>query len=275
MAKIHKYTDYDLVSRSQVDPTTALANSDGLLIGRGAIRGASVVHKFGRNATVPNGSWAGILDSAAQFPWLTAASAVRIKASGNAADNGAASPLQAGAWTVTIQGLSATGVEQSETVTALGASASAPTQKTFLRVYRAWVATSGTYTGVNTGNIVIETTGGTTLIRITAGEGQTQFGAYTIPLGKVGYLASVVVQVDGLKTADFRLFTRANCTTTTAPFTSKRLKYYWDGVTDVSTVNPKTPVLALPALTDIWMEAYGSGAITQATANMEIILFDV
>ena len=274
MAKIHKYTDYDLVSRSQVDPTTALANSDGLLIGRGAIRGASVVHKFGRNPDVPNGTWEGVLQAAAQFPWLTAAIEVRIKASGDENDDGTSSPLGTGAWSVTIQGLDATGAFVQETVATKGASASEPTTTKFLRVFRAWVATAGAYGGSNTAAIVIETTGGTALIQITAAESQTQFCGYTIPLGKVAYLVSVMVQCDAAKAADFRLFTRANCTTTTAPFTAKRLKYYWDGVFGQVLVKPVTPLLVLPALTDIWIEASGGGAGTEVAANMELIVFD-
>jgi len=267
--KIPAYDDYPQIGRLRLDPALALANSEPLLIRRGLVTGASIVHKFGRNPAVPNGSWAGILTSSAQFVWLTAASAVRVKAGGNSADtsNGA------GARTVTIQGLSATGAEVTATVTLAGASASAATTQTFLRVYRAWVETAGTYTGNNTGNVVIETTGGTALIQITAGEGQTQYCAYTIPLGKTGYLANVTVQADSLKPADFRLFTRGPCTTVTAPFPAKRLKYYWDGISGKASSQTRTSILAMPALTDIWIEAQGSSA-TEATADMEIILFD-
>ena len=272
--KIPVYDNYPQIGRLRLDPALALANSDPLLIRRGLVTGASVVHKFGRNPAVPNGSWEGILTSAAQFVWPTTATTVRVKASGNAADDGSSSPLGAGARTVTVQGLDATGAEVSATLTTVGASASASTTQTFLRVYRAWVATAGAYTGTNTGDVVIETTAGTALIQITAGEGQSQYCAYTIPLGKTGYLASVTVQVDASKAADFRLFTRASMTTITAPFLAKRVKFYWDGVLGAETIKPLTPFQALPALTDIWIEARGGGAITEATADMEIILFD-
>jgi len=272
---IPKYYNYPMIGRTRNDADIALANSDPLLIRRGLIEGASIVHKFGRNPDVPNGSWEGVLQAAAQFPWLTAASAVRVKSGGNAADDGTASPQGAGALTVTIQGVDATGAEITETVTTAGAAASAPTTQLFLRVYRAWVASAGAYTGNNTDDIVIETTGGTALIQITAGEGQTQFCGYTIPLGKTGYLASAMVQADAAKAADFRLFTRADCTTVTAPFQAKRLKYFWDGVLGQAEVRPFTPILTLPALTDIWIEARGGGAGTECTADMEILIFDV
>ena len=272
--KIPKYDDYPQIGRLRLDPSLALANSDPLLIRRGLVTGASVVHKFGRNPGVPNGTWEGVLQVAAQFPWLTAAIAVRVKAGGDGADSGTSSPLGAGAQTVTIQGIDATGAEITETVTTAGTSASAPTTALFLRVYRAWVAAAGAYTGNNTAAVVIETTGGTALIQITAGEGQTQFCGYTIPLGKTGYLASVMVQADAAKAADFRLFTRANCTTVAAPFPAKRLKYFWDGVLGQVEVRPVTPMLRLPALTDVWIEARGGGAGTEVCADMEIIIYD-
>ena len=267
---IPTYDDYPQIGRLRLDPSLALANSDPILIRRGLVTGASIVHKFGRNPDVPNGTWEGVLQAAAQFPWLTAASAVRIRSGGNGADTGNG----AGARTVTIQGIDATGVEITETVTTAGAAASSPTTALFLRVYRAWVATAGTYTGANTAAVIIETTGGTALVQITAGEGQTQFCGYTIPLGKTGYLASVMVQADAAKAADFRLFTRADCTTVTAPFQAKRLKFFWDGVLGQVEVKPFTPMLRIPALTDIWIEARGGGAGTEVSADMEIIIFD-
>ena len=270
---IPEYYNYPLIGRTRNDAEIAQANSDPLLIRRGLIQGASLVHKFGRNSGVPNGSWEGVLQATAQFTWLQAATTVRVKAGGNVADDGTSSPLGAGAQAVTIQGLDATGVEVSETVTTAGAAASAYTTTEFIRVYRAWVSAAGTYTGNNTANIMIED-GSNDLILIAAGEGQTQFCGYTIPLGKTGYLASVLVQADGAKAADFRLFTRENILETSAPYTAKRLKYYWDGVLGVSVVRTLTPILRIPALTDIWIEAQGGSVGTEVTADMEIVLYD-
>ena len=49
----------------------------------GSIPGVSVIHKFGRNTAVPNGSWEGVLEAGAQFYFPTTATTVRIKAGGN------------------------------------------------------------------------------------------------------------------------------------------------------------------------------------------------
>ena len=116
------------------DPSMAMANSDPMLVRRGLVDGASIVHKYGRNDALPNGSWEGILQVAAQFPWLTAATTVRIKAGGNAADDGTVSPLGAGALEVTVQGLNAAGAEVTEAITTNGASASTSTTTEFFRV---------------------------------------------------------------------------------------------------------------------------------------------
>ena len=106
---IPKYFDYPTIGRVRNDAQVAMANSNPILIARGLIDGATVVHKFGRNADVANATWEGVLQTAAQFPWLTAATTVRVKAGGNAADDVSSSPLGAGAHEITVQGLSAAG----------------------------------------------------------------------------------------------------------------------------------------------------------------------
>lgn len=231
-----------------------------------------LVHKFGRNAAVPNGSWA-FVNNLGFTGWpLSQPRAVRIKAGGNANDTAAGT----GAREITIQGLdlASGGEEVTETITTAGASASAVTTKLWYRIHRAWVSSAGTYGAANTGAITIEnSTGGTDLIKIEVEEGQTQFAGYTIPLGYTAYLLSLHVTVDGLKPADIRLFTRADILDyTTAPFASKRLRLYFDGISGSFNYTPKSPEFSIPALSDIWVEAQGSGALTEVSANFELLL---
>lgn len=274
--KIPKYYDYEMIGRTRMDADIAMANGDPMLIARGLVDGVSLVHKFGRNAVVPNGTWEGVLQASAQFYWPQTATTVRIAAGGDAADDAAASPQAAGAWEVTVQGITAAGVETSEAIATAGTGASIATTTQFLRVYRAWVSSAGTYTGNNTANIVIEDgAGANDLITILAGEGQTQFCAWTVPAGKVALLASVMVQADAAKAADFRLFTRENATDVAVPFSPKRLRYFWDGVLGNSLLKPVTPILSASAFTDIWIEARGGGAGTEVSADMELIVYDV
>jgi len=238
---------------------------------KGNVPGHSMVHKFGRNSAVPNGTWA-FINSLGLTSWpLSAATTVRVKAGGNAADtsNGA------GAREVTVQGIDSNFAETSEAIATAGASASSATTASFWRVHRAWVSAAGTYGGANTGTITIENSaGGTNLIQITAGEGQTQFTAYTIPVSKTGYLLSIHVNVDALKPADIRVFTRDNIDTTSAPVKSKRLKLFFDGVIGEHIYVPRGPELSINAKSDIWVEARGGGASTEVTCDFELLLVD-
>lgn len=239
---------------------------------KGTIPGHSLVHKFGRNASVPNGTFEGVNQLSASFNFLTAATTVRIKAGGNAADAVAGN----GARTVKINGLDNTGAFATETINTNGVGASSNTSTSFWRVFRAYVATCGTYGGSNTAQIIIENSGGgTDLISIATGEGQSKYGAYAIPLGKTGYLLDVLVEADAAKAADFRVCTRGDLTdASSAPFSPVRVRLYFDGVLGQATIDPHSPILSLPALTDIWVDAEGGGAQTEVSCDFEILLVD-
>jgi len=238
---------------------------------KGLIPGHSLVHKFGRNDAVPNGSWA-FVNLLIFTAWpLSAATTVRIKAGGNAADTAAG----AGAQEVTVQGIDSTLAELSETIATAGASASSATTASFWRVHRAWVSSVGTYGAANTAAITIENSGGgTDLIEIAAGEGQTQFAGWSVPTGKTAYLRSITVTVDAGKAADIRLFTRADYNDAADPMKSKRLRLYFDGVLGVLNYTPASPLGGFAALTDIWFEANGSGAQTEVSVDFELLVVD-
>lgn len=239
---------------------------------KGSIAGHSLVHKFGRNAAVPNGSFEGINQLSAAFNFLTAATTVRVKAGGNAADDAGG----VGAREVTVEGLDDTGAYASEAIATAGASASSATTTSFWRVFRVYVSSCGTYGAANTAVITIENSGGgTDLIMIAAVEGQSQYGAYAVPLAKTGYLLSVKVEADAAKAADFILCIRENLTdASSAPFSPRRIKFYWDGVLGSDTLDPNSPLLVMNALTDVWIEAEGGGAATEVSCDFEILLVD-
>lgn len=247
------------------------ASRDFLIeVQKGNMDGHSMVHKFGRNDAVPSGSWAFVnLLGFTAWP-LSAATTVRIKAGGDAADTAAGN----GAREVTVQGIDSTGAEISEAIATAGAAASSATTASFWRIHRAWVSAVGTYGAGNTGVVTIENSGGgTDLIKIAASEGQTQFAGYTVPTGKTAYLLGLHLTVDAAKAANFRVFTRGDITDTTAPMKSKRLRLFFDGVLGTLIYKPSGPEMAIDALSDIWIEAYGSAA-TEASANLELLLVD-
>lgn len=253
-----------------IDSNPLFAREDFYVqVQEGKIPGYSVVHKFGRNDAVPSGTWAFVnLLGFTAWP-LAAATKVRIKAGGNAADVAGG----AGALGVDIAGIDGNGNDVNEIIATAGASASALTDILFFRVQRAFNSGVGTYGAANTDDIIIENgTGGTDLIKIAADEGQTQFGGFTIPLGCTAYLLSAFITVDGVKPADIRIITREDALDVVAPMASKRLRKYFDGVLGELLFKPVAPWIKLNALTDIWAEARGSGAQTEASVDFELLM---
>ena len=247
-----------------------ITNKDFLIeVQMGNVPGHSLVHKFGRNDAVPT-SWEFVnLLGFTSWP-LSAATTVRIKAGGDAADDASG----AGAREVTVQGIDSTGAEISEAIVTAGVAASSATTALFWRIHRAWVSSAGTYGAANTAAVTIENgSGGTDLIQIGTEEGQTQFAGYTIPAGKTGYLLSAHFSVDAANSANFRVYTRDDITDTTAPMKSKRLHLFFDGVISELTYKPRSPGAPLTALSDFWVEAIGSIA-TEVSAEFEILLVD-
>ena len=248
----------------------------GLNISAGRITGTSAVHKFGANLAIPN-SFTPVTRGGV-YPMVLAAAAttLRIKAGGNAADTAAG----AGAREITLQGLDETGAEVSEAVATAGASASSSTTATFIRVYRAWVSASGTYAtpagGSHVADIVIEDTAGTqdwgTIPLNGFGMAQSTIAAYTVPLGKTAYMQSWLLQVDSNKTVDFMFYVRENILEAAAPFSGYRMKFGAFGVADNISVKPHTPAGPFPALTDlVWMAKVATGTGI-AAADFELII---
>ena len=130
-------------------------------VSRGSIFNATSIYRMGTGLVATE--YVPIADVLAyRTPQAGSATALRIKAGGNAADDAAG----AGARSVRLTGLSATGAVVSETLATAGASASAATTQTFIRLFDAEVIDSGTYgtqsVGSHVGDIVIENASGGT-----------------------------------------------------------------------------------------------------------------
>ncbi len=237
-------------------------------VAKGNIAEHSVVAKFGHNEDIINGVWGLISSSHPSGAFPVSGSTVRVKAGGNAADIEGG----LGAHEITIVGINEDLVEVSEDIITSGVNQSLSTTNIFWRVYRAFVSKCGTYSEANIGDIIIENA--EDMLFISADEGQSEHGAYTIPSGKKGYLVAVRLTVNSNKAADFRLFTRDNITDAIAPFSPKKLRFSYNGVLGQVGHTSVAPSLELPALTDIWVEARGGGANTEASADFEILLVD-
>ncbi len=239
-----------------------------LEVSLGNVPGHNIVHKFGRNDSILNSVWDLISPTGPSGAFPASGSPVRIKAGGDGTDIISGS----GAREITVVGIDTNLQEITETIATSGASASLYTTASFWRVYRAYVSSVGTYNGNNVGNITMENSDDKAIIL--AGEGQTQHGGFSIPTGKTGYLLNVHIMTDANKAADFRLFTRENFNDTTAPMSPKRLRLYFDGILGYMGIQPNSPMLMLPALSDIWFEARGGGAGTEVSIDFDILMID-
>jgi hypothetical protein len=238
---------------------------------KGEIPRHSMVHKFGRNDAIPNGSWE-FINLLGNTSWpLSEPTTIRIAVSGDPWDVVDGS----GAREITVQGIDDSFNEVSETLDTSGAGISANSETLFWRVHRAWVSNVGVYGAANQADIDIEDSAGVSdLIRIGSGEGQSQFCAWTVPINKTAYFLGLHAHVDTNKTADIRVFSRENIDNTGANIASKRLKLYFDGVQGNMDYSPDGPDFVLPAKSDVWVEAYGDGQGSEVSCDFELLVVE-
>lgn len=250
----------------------------GLQIAQGSVDGQSPIHKFGHNHLVgttyvpiaAGGVW--------QTPQVSGATTLRVKAGGHANDTAAGT----GAREVTLYGCDATGADIEESLVTAGASASASTTLSFLRLTRIIVTASGTYASATAGShsadVVIENTAGTadwgTLPVESFAFSQSQIGAYTVPLGKTGYVLGMQIDVDSNKTVDALFFQRQNILETAAPYTAMRAIQEFAGVTGSLSTKFKVPLGPFPANTDMGFMAKVASGTASVSVDFAIVLID-
>lgn len=175
-----------------------------LAIAEGVVTNHSLMLKFGRNPDIDTTEET-IWEGGGIYPFQS--SAVSLEILSASADDASAGT---GARTVTLIGLDANHAEQTQTITLNGTNAVAITG-TWLRVHRCSVTTAGTG-NVNAGLLTVRIAGGgTTLLVIGAGNGQTLMAVYTIPAGYTGYMLAYYASANASPTApysDVKLFTR-------------------------------------------------------------------
>jgi hypothetical protein len=245
----------------------------------GSMNQAHVHHQFGRNVLVGT-TYAPVSDTGLyRTPQPAAATALRIKAGGNAADtaNGA------GARSVKLWGLNASGDEITDIIATNGASASAATAVTFIRLYLAEVYESGTYgtatAGSHLGNITIENAAGTEdwgQIQLNGfPSGTTGIGSITVPRNHVGLITSIHInpEIQANKTTDVLILKRESILQTAAPY--KPIIKIQEVIGMVSNFGITFDMpLVVPELSDIGVLAKvtsGTGAIS---IDMEVIFLE-
>ena len=235
----------------------------------------SVIHKFGTNENVGTSFVPISRGGVYQVP--TTATALEVVSS-DANDTAAGS----GARTVTIIGLDSNWVEVSQTVSMNGTTAVAiPTSLT--RVYRATVATSGTYAnaaaGSHAGTITVQGAGGgATWLQIYFTDfprGQSQCGIYTIPSGKTGVVYFHYISVDSNKSADVVFFRRENADTVAAPYSAMKANIELIGLSGIinllDSASPQGPFVGPCDIGFMGKFGTGTGGIS---VDYEIVLYN-
>lgn len=236
---------------------------------------AHVHHQFGRNIACPT-TYVPVTDNGFyRTPQPAAATQLRIKAGGNAADT----VDGAGARSVRLWGLNASGDEVVEIISTAGASASASTTNSFIRLYQAEVYDSGTYgtqaAGSHVGNITIENAAGTedwAQIQLNGfPSGITGIGSITVPRNHVGLLSSMQINVDQTKTTDVLILKREGILQSSAPYKPIQKLQEFIGVSRSITITFDIP-LKFPELTDLGVLAKVSNGTGAVSIDMEVLM---
>jgi hypothetical protein len=240
---------------------------------------AHVHHQFGRNIASAT-SYQPVSDIGVyRTPQVGAVTPLRVKAGGNAADTANGS----GARSVKLYGLNASGNEITEILATAGASASASTTQSFLRLYLVEVYESGTYgtqsAGSHAGNITIENAAGTedwAQIQLNSfPSGTTGIGTITVPRNHVGLVTSIHInpEAGGTKTTDVIILKREAILQTTAPYKPITKVQEFIGLVDSIEISFDMP-LRFPELTDIGVLAKVSSGTGAVSIDMEVIMLE-
>jgi len=170
--------------------------AERIFLANGQVINTSFVHKFGAVPAMSVNQTGSVWDiNDTLYPWsaFDTAGVLTIPAV-NASDNG---------HTVTVLGLDNNYDEVTENFV-ISSSGTVTGTQTFKRVYRAFMSNGG---ATNVGNINVQR-GGTTVLRITAGKGQTLMAIYTVPKGYNAFLTKGVMTCQASADATGEMFVR-------------------------------------------------------------------
>jgi len=225
-----------------------------LSIAQGEVNGHSGVHKFGAVPAMSQNTTGTVWDvNDTTYPWSSWDTAGTVSISTvNASDNGK---------TVTLVGLDANYEDQTEEVV-VSSSGAVTTTKTWKRLYRAYISTGED----NVGNITVQK-GGTTVLQITAGKGQTLMAIYTVPANHTAYLICGVCSVQDGADATGNMFVRYDGQS------SFRIGHSFEVAGKGGPYSHKFAVpIRLPAKTDIDVRATVRSNNARVTAAFDMIL---
>lgn len=239
---------------------SVLPIADGLAVARGLITGQTAFRLFGANQAVPTSE--SVISLTGTF-WQPTVAATLEAISTSVNDTAAGT----GARTITVEGLDSNFNALSATITMNGNAATSATASSFIRVHRAYVATTGTYAGNNEGAITVRVIGaGATAQTIALGRGQTQHSGYTVPAGYTLYVEDIHISVSATRAVTIFFYQAQNADDVTTPFSAKRLVNEFDFVNGPVDFNYDTAPMAFSAKTDLWF----TGLVASSTGEASV-----
>ena len=246
-----------------------------IAVKQGNVEGSFIVNKFGRNANVGTSFVPVSVGGLYPRKQPTGATTLRIKAGGDANDTATGT----GAREVTIEGINATGSLTQEAITTAGASASTNTTNTFIRVFRAWVSESGSYSGAShASSITIEDSSSTedwiTIDATETEEGQSECAVYTVPKGYNAYVFDIYPTIESNKLVSLRFFKQGGVLSESAPYEAKRSQISWSGLSQSPNSVPGI-FGAFETGTDIGFMAKVSTGTAHVAVDFSILLVEI
>jgi hypothetical protein len=245
-------------------------------IARGLASGCRSFNKFGRNTSVGSSFVPVSRSGFYRTPQANAHVHLRIKAGGNANDTANGS----GAREIVLIGIDEFGDYTTQALATAGASASAQTSKSFIRLFDVYVSKSGTYSTQtarsHAGTITIENAAGgedwAVIADGTLARGKTEMAVYTTPRDRSAAVRNVTISSDSDKKANIVLYKRENILEVAAPYSSMLMVTEYpqsSGLIDVVF----DPPLYFPPLCDFGFLANVSASTVDVSVNMDIIEF--
>ncbi len=243
---------------------------------KGNVPGHSIVNKFGRNPEVSTLMSFISISGEYQTP-LTAQTLEILSSDVDDTYNGT------GAWSMIVFGLDEDFKEISSTVN-LNGTTPVELDKQFIRVFRAYVISSGTYAttsvGSHEGTLTLRNSGGGVIwteITIISGMGigQSQIGAYTIPVGYTAYLLSKSITIESNKPTSLYFFKRENSEDTSSPHSGiMRLFEENDGLEVPYSIQTNAPLSKFPERTDVGFFAKTSIGTASVSTEFQLLLVE-
>ena len=249
----------------------------GAQVSRGNMHLAHVHHQFGRNIACPT-TYVPVTDNGIyRTPQVAGATALRIKAGGNAADTAAGT----GARSIKLHGLNATGDEITEVIATAGTAASIATTQTFMRLYLAEVYECGTYgtqsAGSHVGDITIENAAGTedwAEIQLNGfPSASTAIGTITVPRNHVGLVSSIAIAVDGTKSTDILILQRSGILDAAPPYQPIKKVQEFLGVSSATKITFEMPI-KFGELSDVGVLARVANGTGAVSIDIEILILE-